>query len=177
MNKLLLTAFMAITLSFANAASATLITQDIFDDNGLIGNVAVDLSTVDSAGTTVSWEEFSFLGFDMLENSGLFTASFNPADLVAGIQSLVFNVLEVGFMPRTFTGDIGTTNTVSIDDMTYGFAINMGQYSNVYFGAATVSGNGTPIVPGNSTSVPEPSTLLIFLTGLVALVSRRKFSK
>ncbi|AAZ28052.1 PEP-CTERM sorting domain-containing protein [Colwellia psychrerythraea] len=171
LNKLILRAFLSISLalSFAGAANATLISQDILSGTDVIGHISINLDTAEDAGNGFSsvfvWEDFSLLGIDMsaplIADGFQFLAEYNTANLFDGIQNLTTDVDDVlgafAWQFNVFDG-LGTLDV---------FNNNTGNIAlfdeNISFGSASV--------------VPEPSALILLFTGLVAFATRRKVSK
>lgn len=185
LNKLVLRIVLVFSFAFAGIANATLISQDILfqelldvDQNGqaifgdavTIGHVSVNLDTLDvDSGVgylSGTWEEFSFYGFDVdaIDPAfDYFEAVINPDDLFAGIESLDFGVTV--FRTFEFAGfidafDLENSVGYTLYNLDTDAFLEAGSLS---FGAATV--------------VPEPSALVLLLTGLVAFASRRKVAK
>jgi hypothetical protein len=172
LNKLVLRALLSLSLafSFAGTATADLITQDFISDlNGdIIGSITIntDPSEVADFGLrdVFSFEEFNFFGLDMLApgvaDANQFYASFDAADYSLGLQDLVFDLTDV----------LGL------------YAWN-GEY---FFGAGAVDAfalSGTPdpefalysaFTLGEATVVSTPATLVLFLTAVAGLASRRR---
>lgn len=186
LNKLILNAFLSISLalSFTGAANATLISQDIlfeklldvdqfnepvFAEAVTIGHVSVSLGMLDveyGVGYLSGvWKAFSFYGYEMDTfdpNFNDFFAIINPDDLFAGIESLDFNVtLFDAFEFSGFIDAYDIENNVGYTLYNYNTdeALEAGRLS---FGDATV--------------VPTPATLVLFLTAVAGLVTRRKKS-
>ncbi|MCW8832475.1 MAG: PEP-CTERM sorting domain-containing protein [Colwellia sp.] len=177
LNKLVLRVVLTLSLAFTGMANATLITQDIISDSeGVIGHISINLDTTEDVGFGLGqvrvWEEFEFFGIDMLapapmdnEMGEQFFAEYDMMDLYAGIQTIAFDLDDVygwylwnGFVEAGFGGYIDIfDNWVQPDPA---FVLFMDDLS---FGEAAV--------------VPEPSALILLLTGLVAFAARRKVSK
>lgn len=182
---------MSITLLAASSANAALISHDIlFDDFSTtdvvfekIGYFVVDTEKADIGGNIFSWEEFqidilgsSFSFFTEAESAGNFDlfdhfeASLNPNALVAGIEALSFFVTENSSSVISFQGIFGYDDYDAADPL----AVN--PHTLDLFGAL-----GDPDVfraAGNlqlgAVDVPEPSMLLLFLTGLIALRLKKR---
>jgi len=175
LNKLVLHVFLSLALafSFANTANATLISQDIlFDDyfDGVdefvvIGHVTINLDTLDEFNAVVgTWESFSFYGFEMDAfdpDWNNFVAIVNPDNLMAGIESLDFDVNLFGFY--VFAGFVD------------GFDPNWSVSYSLWDGTDELLEAGL-LAFGDATVVPAPATLVLFLTALMGLVVRRKNS-
>lgn len=176
LNKLILRVFLSLslTLSCAGAANATLITQDILfnsffdsvDTFEVIGNVTVDTDNIDSSGYIEGqWESFSFYGFDVDPFDptwDTFVAVFDVSNVMKGIEFFTFDVTL--FSDLSFIGLIDVFNTdISI---TYSLFNNADE---------TLRDAGT-LALGRATAVPTPATLVLFLTGILGLVVRRKNS-
>jgi hypothetical protein len=187
LNKLILRAFLSISLalSFAGAANATLISQDILfqelidiDDLGLgiyaeavtIGHLSVNLDTldIDEDGfgfLSNTWEKFSFYTFDVDTFDSefhTFEAVIDTNNLFAGIEFLTFEVDVLGTF--AFNGIIDSFDIEnSVDYSLYNFTTDdFMEAGALSFGEATV--------------VPTPATLILFLTALAGLAARRKNS-
>jgi hypothetical protein len=171
-NKLILRAFLSISLalSFMSAANATLISQDILFDSMfdqvdefiVIGNVTINLDTIDDFGVVDTWESFTFYDNEADVFSGLFAAGVDVTNITAGIESLDFDVTV--FSQLSFAGfidsfDVNNSVAFSLFDNANGNLFNAGALA---FGDVNV--------------VPTPATLVLFLTAVVGLASRRKNS-
>lgn len=173
-NKLVLRVFLSLSLamSCAGTANATLITQDIlfnsFFDNvdtfEVIGNVTVETDNIDSWGIIDGqWESFSFYGFEVDPYDptwNLFVAAFDVNNVMKGIESLDFDVTL--FASLSFGGYIDVFDTAS--SITYSLFDNAD--GSLYDAGA--------LAFGRATAVPTPATLLLFITGILGLVVRRK---
>jgi hypothetical protein len=171
LNKLILRAFLSITLalSFTGAANATLISQDILSGTDVIGHISINLDTAEDAGFGYSsvfvWEDFSLLGIDMaaplIADGFQFTAEYNTDNLFDGIQNLTADVNDV---LGAFAWQFNVFDASGTLDV---FNLNTGDIAlfddNISFGSASV--------------IPEPSALILLFTGLVAFATRRKVSK
>ncbi len=186
LNKLVLRVFLSLSLAVTGAANATLISQDIMfqelidvDQNNqpifaeavTIGHVSVNLDTLDvDSGVgylSGTWEEFSFYGFDvdMLDpDFDYFEAEVNPNDLFAGIESLDFGVTLFS-ATYVFSGFI---DAFDIDNIVRYTLYNLNTGDLLEAGALSF---------GQASVVPEPSALILLLTGLVAFAARRRVSK
>ncbi|PKG83538.1 hypothetical protein CXF85_11075 [Colwellia sp. 75C3] len=176
LNKLVLRALLSLSLafSFAGAANATLISQDILFDSALdtvdeyqvIGNITISLDTMDENGyVEAGWESFTFYGFEADKDFDLFFAVVDITNITAGIESLDFDVTL--FTDLSFGGYIDAyAFDPVLDNITYSFFNNANadlyDAGTLAFGAATV--------------VPTPATLILFLTAVAGLASRRKNS-
>jgi len=170
LNKLVLRAFLAISLalSFTGAANATLISHDILLDSVLdsvdefevVGNITINLDTIDDWGYVETWSSFTFYGYEVDPTAGLFTAIVDVDNIAAGIESLDFDVTL--FTSLNFAGYIDAA--FPDDNFNYSFFRNadaqLFDAGTLAFGAATV--------------VPTPATLVLFLTAVAGLVARRK---
>lgn len=174
----LLTATFALFTATSNAA---LITQDlIFDDLTTaevvfetIGTITVDTTKADPSGVINSWEEFSLFGLDIITEEqandpsstqyglfGLFAAEVDETNLNAGIEFLTFDVIESAFEFYNFSGLVDTaTGDNFIFDI---FDFNGGLYA---FGDLAL---------GDASVVSEPSMLILFMSGLFIMFSRKK---
>jgi hypothetical protein len=172
LNKLILRAFLTISLafSFVGAANATLISQDILFDSAfdtvdefeVIGNITISLDTIDDWGTVSVWESFTFYGYEADTSADLFSAFVDIDNIAAGIESLDFDVTL--FTSLSFSGFIDGY------DPTAGFT-----YSFFDNADASLVTAGT-LAFGNTTVVPTPATLVLFLTAVAGLAARRKNS-
>jgi hypothetical protein len=176
LNKLILRIFLSLSLAFscAGTANATLITQDIlfnsFFDNEdtfeVIGNVAVDTDNIDDWGFIENtWESFSFYGYDVdpFDPSwNIFVAVFDVSNIMKGIESLDFDVTLLSDL--SFAGYIDVYDP--INSVTFSLFDNAD--NNLYDAGA--------LAFGKATAVPLPATLMLFLTGILGLVVRRKNS-
>lgn len=182
LNKLVLHVFLSLALafSFAGAANATLITQDIISEvDGVIGNISINIDNAQvwdiNESYVENFEQFQMFGVDMLDlsDAGLdniyFNAYFNPNDLLAGIHALSFDIDDVlGFFAwageiwdSSFWNDpLVNENTVDVFD---------GPNNILYFANDVTLGQAT-------VDVPAPATLVLFLTALMGLVVRQKNS-
>ena len=176
LNKLVLRVFLSLSLAFscASTVNATLISQDILfnsiydneDTFELIGNITVDTDEIDSWGSIVgSWESFSFYGFEVDPfdaNWNLFVAYFDINNIMQGIESLDFDVTvltDLSFSGYIYVYDSISSITYSLFDNTDGSLYDAGA-----------------LAFGRATAVPLPATLILFLTGIVGLVLRRKIN-
>ena len=162
-NKLILRALLSLSLAFTfiGSANAALITQDIISDQyGVIGSVTVNTNDADDWGFISDWVSFDFFGYEA-EMAFLFEAEIDVMDFSAGILNLDFDVNDLCFdCEWAYNGFIeaGWGGAVDIFDVNTGdFVFFAGDLS---FGEASV--------------VPEPAALLLFFTGLMGLVARRK---
>jgi len=164
LNKLILRAVLSLSLAFslAGAANAALITQDLISDTagGIIGSITIDTVGVDEFDTVNSWVSFDFFGFEA-ETAFLFAAVIDTNDFYAGILSLDFDVNDscsgCEWAYNGFAG-AGINGMVDIFDIASG---------DIMFFADDV-------VLGQATVVPTPATLVLFLTAVAGLASRRK---
>ncbi|MCJ8296562.1 MAG: PEP-CTERM sorting domain-containing protein [Colwellia sp.] len=176
LNKLVLRALLSLSLafSFAGAANATLINQDIIDGDGAnIGSISINIDDLDDFGGAFKWEEFNILGFDMLAPDAIdnefgeqFIAEFDLNDIYAGIFNIAFDLVDVFGLYQwggaTFIDVDGTVDS-------YGITVNQ------------LGAQNPPLVAyissfsfGEVTVVPTPATLVLFLTAVAGLVVRRK---
>lgn len=176
LNKLILRAFLSITLalSFTGAANATLISQDILfdtisdtvDEFEVIGNITINLDTMDEFGFVEgTWESFTFFGYDVDaydENLNLFLAIVDPANIAAGIESLDFDVTV--FSTLSFAGYIDSFDP----DVSVSFSLFDNANESLF--------NAGSLAFGDATVVPTPATLILFLTAVAGLAARRKNS-
>ena len=176
LNKLVLRALLSISLAFSaiGAANATLISQDILfnsdldavDEYQVIGNVTISLDTMDEWGYVENtWESFTFYGYDADAfdiNWNIFTAIVDVNDVAAGIESLDFDVTL--FSTLSFAGFIDAFDPAG----SFAFSVFDNADASLYDAGA--------LVFGNTTVVPTPATLVLFLTAIIGLASRRKNS-
>ncbi|OUR62599.1 hypothetical protein A9Q74_03985 [Colwellia sp. 39_35_sub15_T18] len=165
LNKLVLRALLSLSLAFTflGTANAALITQDIISDSlGVIGSITIDTVAVDEFDSVNDWVSFDFFGYEA-EESFLFSAIIDTSDFYAGILSLDFDVNDLCFSCEwAYNGFIeaGFGGAVDIFDPANGDFIFF--TDDLSFGQASV--------------VPEPSALILLLTGLIAFAVRRKVS-
>ncbi len=176
LNKLVLRALLSISLAFSaiGAANATLISQDILfnsdldavDEYQVIGNVTISLDTMDEWGYVENtWESFTFFGYDADAfdiNWNIFTAIVDVNDVAAGIESLDFDVTL--FSTLSFAGFIDAFDPAG----SFTFSLFDNADGSLYDAGA--------LAFGNTTVVPTPATLVLFLTAVIGLASRRKNS-
>ena len=170
LNKLVLRALLSLSLafSFAGAANATLISQDILlntivdnvDVFEVVGHITINIDTLDEFSSVGTWESFTFYGYEADTSADFFSAVVDSTNIFAGIESLDFDVTL--FSSLSFAGYVDTYNPT--ESVTYSFFDNSNaeliDAGTLAFGAATV--------------VPTPATLVLFLTAVVGLVARRK---
>ena len=162
LNKLVLSFVLALSLVVSASASAALITQDIIDDNlgGVIGSISVNTKYADDWGEITQWTSFEFFGFEAV-SADLFVAEIDPEDIYAGILSLDFDVTDECFgcewAYNGYVDDFGGSLDI--------FELNS---SFVYYSDSLRFGE---------VSVPEPSAVVLLLSGLIALSVRRKIKK
>jgi hypothetical protein len=168
LNKLILRAVLSVSLALGSiGANATLISQDILDNGAVIGNVTINLDDAQVWDTDLSvvssFTEFNIFGYDLTTYSmsnTYFDATFFHDDLSAGIFTLNFDLTEE-FDFFAWTGDIFSDfndNVLTISD-DQGVFIFSDQISM-----------------GDVSVVPTPATLVLFLTAVAGLASRRKNS-
>ncbi len=176
LNKLILRAFLSISLalSFAGAANATLISQDILFDTiaddvaefEVIGNITINLDTMDEFGFVENaWDSFTFFGYDVDafdENWDLFIAIVDPGNIAAGIETLDFDVTV--FSSLSFAGYIDAFDP----DASVSFSLFDNANDSLF--------NAGSLAFGEATVVPTPATLILFLTAVAGLAARRKNS-
>lgn len=176
LNKLILRAFLSISLalSFAGAANATLISQDILFDTiaddvaefEVIGNITINLDTMDEFGFVENaWDSFTFFGYDVDafdENWDLFIAIVDPGNIAAGIESLDFDVTV--FSSLSFGGYIDTFEIATSTNVSFSLFDNNAE--SIF--------NAGSLAFGDATVVPTPATLVLFLTAIAGLAARRK---
>ncbi|WP_440876650.1 PEP-CTERM sorting domain-containing protein [Thalassotalea sp. PLHSN55] len=192
LNKLVLRIFLSLSLAFAGAANATIITQEIFYDAGydsvdefeLIGSITINTHGADQyevwddvLGEFVKqaevneWVEFNLFGFDMI------TEGF--ADLLG--DPSYFGFFSAIVNPNDWYAGIESLD-FDLSEDTYGFYEFNGYIDTAFddgygsFDVFSASGDlyefGT--LKFGEVSVPEPSTLIMLFAGLLALVTRRK---
>ena len=175
LNKLILRAVLSLSLAIGSiGANATTISHDILfdsiydsvDEYQVIGNVTINLDTMNQWGeVSGTWESFSFYGFEVDAfdaDFDYFEAIIDVTNIAAGIESLDFGVTL--FSDLVFSGfidayDMDSSVTYSLYDNADGSLWNAGALA---FGDATV--------------VPTPATLVLFLTAVAGLASRRRNS-
>jgi hypothetical protein len=176
LNKIVLRALLSISLAFSaiGAANATLISQDILfnsdfdavDEYEVIGNITISLDTMDEWGFVENtWESFTFYGFEadtFDANWDLFNAIVDVDNVAAGIESLDFDV--------TLFSDLSFAGFIDAFDPAGSFTFSWFNNANGDLGDAGA------LAFGNTTVVPTPATLVLFLTAVVVLTSRRKNS-
>lgn len=169
---------MSITLLAASSANAALISHDIlFDDINTtdvvfekIGYFVVDTEKADIDGSIFSWEEFQIdmfgSSFNLLTKAeadvidpllfGDFEAILDPGNLSAGIEFIAFDVTDNAAFSLNFNGifDFDSGFLDVFDTVT-----GLESAGNLQLGAV---------------DVPEPSMLLLFLTGLIALRLKKR---
>ncbi|TWX63972.1 PEP-CTERM sorting domain-containing protein [Colwellia demingiae] len=170
LNKLVLNALLSLSLafSFAGAANATLISQDILDNGAVIGNVTIDTDdsfvwdAIEGISIVQDFTDFQIYGYDLTAYTFdflSFDATYFHDDLAVGLDTLNFELTEqFGFF--AWAGDIFSgfnDNVLTISDN-----------SGVFIYSEQIS-------LGNVT-VPTPATLVLFLTALTGLAARRKNS-
>jgi hypothetical protein len=171
LNKLVLRTLLSISLAFGalGAANATLISQDILDAGQVIGNVTINLDDAvlfdpDLGISNVqSFTEFNIYGFDLTTftlDFPYFDVLYFQDDLSAGLYTLIFDITdENGFY--AWAGDVVSFESNNV------FTISDDQGVFIF---------SDQISLGNVSIVPTPATLVLFLTAVVALASRRKNS-
>jgi hypothetical protein len=184
MFKSIKTIFLAISIALltVNSANAALISHDIlFDDLTTddvvfekIGYFVVDTDKADDWGFINSWEEFQIdmfgASFNFLTEAeadvidpflfGYFEAIINPDNVYAGLEAIGFDVTE------------STSSNIHFNGSFDFFAGNSG-ILDMFDANDDILGVGN-IRLSNVTHVPEPSMLLLFLTGLVALRLKKR---
>lgn len=172
---------LSISIASITTANADLITHDIIFDNAAtteilfetIGSLTIDSNENDGFGLINSWVDFELFGFNMTTETeangdftlfGAFEAIIDLNNISAGIEFLTFDVTENVTQFFNFQGLVDTaTGDNFIADV---FDFNGGLYA---FGDIALS--DASVV----SAVPEPSMFLLFFTGLVLmLVKRRK---
>ncbi|WP_057832281.1 PEP-CTERM sorting domain-containing protein [Colwellia sp. TT2012] len=180
LNKLFLRALFTLSLafSFTGAANATLISQDILDNGSVVGNVTINIdnATVWDASTSyvANFESFTFFGFQLLDltdynlENPLFEASFDHNDISLGLLTLDYDLTD-------FDGFFGWSG--SIVDSSYWSEPSINEnYADVWGGPNDVLYYSETLTFGAATVVPTPATLVLFLTAIAGLASRRKKS-
>lgn len=160
LNRLALRVVLVFSLAFAGTTNAALISQDITSDSwGMIGSITVNSDDADSWGVVTDWVSFDFLGYDVDQPAFLFEAEIDLMDIYAGILSLNYDVNDSydpawaysGYIEADFGGDLMVFDVDTGDFLLY--------LDDLSFGEVLI---------------PEPSALLLFFTGLIGLVTRRK---
>ena len=176
LNKLVLRALLSLSLAFgfAGAANATLISQDILfnsefdavDEYVVIGNITISLDTMDDWGeVSGTWESFTFYGYEadtFDADWNLFTAVVDVNNITAGLESLDFDVTL--FSDLSFGGYIDTYNPAA----SFAFSVFNNANAGLY--------DAGTLAFGDVSVVPTPATLILFLTAVAGLASRRKNS-
>jgi len=177
LNKLVLRVVLALSLTVTGAANAAWISQDLISDQfGVVGSITINtVPSVEfgSVNEVYSWEEFIIDGWNMNEPDPIdnefgdqFFAEFDPADLYAGIQFLHFDLSDTfALYPWEYQGSIQAgfnDGWLDIIDQNPSTPVPVFFAGDISLGEATV--------------VPEPSALILLLTGLIAFAVRRKVS-
>ena len=151
-----LTALSAFTLP-QTAQAAPILSQQLLDlDGNILGEISIDLDTVDAFGEVTEWFSFELFGFSPLENL-FFIASFDPADLTAGLTFFSFDVSDVDFL-YAFQGFF---------DSGFGFV-------DVFDVAAGQPVDFTEFTLSNARLVSAPATLFLMLAAAGGLLLRRR---
>lgn len=171
LNKLILRAFLSISLafSFTGAANATLINQNILDAGSVIGNIVINTNDAVLFDVDDSYVE-SFVSFKLFDielldltafslDNPLFEAHFNHNDLFSGLETLDFDLTDV-FGAFYWAGSIWLDPSFN--------------YIDVFDGPNSIILFSPDVTLGAVTVVSEPKTLILLLTGLIALRARRK---
>lgn len=178
LNKLVLRFVLALSLVVSASASAALITQDIVSEQyGIIGSISINTVPSNSfldLEEVYTWDEFSLFGFDMNEVDPIenefgdqFFAQFDPMNLYAGIQELYFDASDDdAFYPWEYQGSIYAGDNNGWLDI---FDENPSTPELIFF--------AEDISLGEVSVVPEPSAVMLLLSGLIALSVRRKVKK
>lgn len=172
LNKLVLRALLTISLALSfTSANAALITQDFIADvtGDVLGSITINTIPSEAADyglrDVFAFEEFNFFGLDLLApaiaNGDQFFASFDAADYSLGLQSLSFDLNDV-VDAYAWNGAYEAGFGGSFD------AFDLGVTPNPAFAGYF------EYTLGNTTVVPTPTTLILFLTAVVGLVARRK---
>lgn len=171
LNKLILRAFLSISLAFSfTSANAALITQDFISDatGNVIGSITINTVPSEAADyglrSVYAWESFDFFGIDMLApavaDGFQFLANFDAIDYSLGLQDLTFDLDDVNGWYAWNGAAFGGVGDVVAHDL---WVTPDPQFAG-YFEYSL----------GNTTVVPAPATLVLFLTAVAGLASRRK---
>jgi len=191
LQKTLKTVILAITLSIASQASAGLILSDdnhyAYDDvtkltwfigNDYTGswsdvNTEIESITITSSLSDETYSDWFLPSYEQVK------VIFDAGDTSDGL----FSQLSSGdsFWSTEIVSDTSQANTIvrtNTDRLrlwTKDKSDIRGTWA-VYEGLVKVAGLYTPPSKGNSTSIPEPSSIAIFLLAISALIMRRKTS-
>lgn len=177
-NKLFLKVLLSITLTVTalSSANASLISQDVLfqDDQGIwsaVGNISVDTAIANDDGFISEWANFSLFGYDLWTveqaatqgfGAGVFEAAVNVADFTSGLQFLSFDLTESNSSTYAFNGFF---DVMPGDYFIDAFNSNgIALFGGLKLGQAVVTG----------AEVPEPETVFLLLSGIAALMVRRK---
>jgi hypothetical protein len=194
LNKLFLKTLFTLSfvLAVSNTANATLITQDILFDSfetadeiyESIGYISID---TDSAiindiyndgslmlGTVSAWVDFELFGLTFWteeeSNAALeplilpfyFEAIFDTNNLAAGLEFLTFDLNE------TLYNEYAFSSTTDLFGINYPFSI-FNEAGELLLEAGYLAFGDAKL-----TTVPEPTSLLLFLAAAIGLTTRRK---
>jgi hypothetical protein len=172
LNKLILRAFLSISLalSFTGAANATLISQDILfdtmsddvDEFKVIGNITINLDTIDDFGSVKIWESFTFYDYEADVLADKFETIVDVNNIAAGIQFLDFDVTV--FSKLSFSGIIDSYNSTN--------SVAFSVFDNATAGLFDAGA----LAFGDVNVIPTPATLVLLLTAVAGLAARRKKS-
>jgi len=168
---------LSLSLFAMGSANANFVTQDILFDDGnttevvleRIGTITIETTDADEFGLISSWVNFELFGFDMITEDeangdfslfGLFEALVDVNNLKAGIEFISFDVTESQDNFFNFQGLVDTASGSSFFVDAFDFSGGLYAFGDLSLGEASV--------------VPEPSVFLLFLTGLIFMVAKRR---
>lgn len=196
LNKLFLKTLFTLSfvLAVSNTANATLITQDILFDSfetadeiyESIGYISIDTENaftyevedsltgvVSTLGSVSAWVDFELFGLTFWteeeSNAALeplilpfyFEAVFDTNNLAAGLEFLTFDLNETLYNEYAFS---------STTDL---FGINL-PFSIINEAGELLEAGYLAFGDAKLTTVPEPTSLLLFLAAAIGLTTRRK---
>ncbi|KKO49620.1 hypothetical protein VT06_05325 [Arsukibacterium sp. MJ3] len=140
------------------AQAGLIITQQFqLEDGTIFGRLSIDIDDIDEFGFVENWQLFELFGTTMTENY-LFSAQYNPLNLLAGLEFLSFDVS-------------GIDNIFAYQGF-WDKALNLG-----FFDIFSPRG-GDPVdffnIRLGAVSVSEPASWLLFLTAGFGLLLRRR---
>jgi|GEM_PF-1320544 len=168
---------LSLSLFAMGSANANLVTQDIlFDDSNTtevvlerIGTITIETTNIDEFGLIGSWVNFQLFNFDMTTEDeangdfnlfGLFEVSVDINNLKAGIEFISFDVTENENQLFNFQGLVDTASGSNYFVDVFDFSGGLYAFGDLSLGEANV--------------VPEPSVILLFLTGLILMAAKRR---